>query len=118
MAVRINLEGVVRYLNTVEVKKLEGLKEALEDKAKELGVEPGKVVTPAIDPGQEPSGNIRSVLRFIESCTADSSAEDKATLGVLLACVCGRTGAAGLVAKPRVAAETAEGPARRRRRGR
>ena len=115
MAVRIVLDNVVRYLNVVPAKKLEGLQQAVQAKAAELGISPGAVLTPPIQANQEPTGNVAGILRFVASVNADSSEADKLALGTLLAVCSARTGAAGLVAKP---AEAEAAPTRRGRRGR
>lgn len=96
MAVNLNLEGAVRYLNVVPPAKLDGLAQALTAKLDELGVTPTSPLAPATQVGQEPSGNVRGVLRFIESVTADSDPAVVADLQALAGTVLARTGAINL----------------------
>lgn len=92
----LNLNGVLGYLNAVGVGKLDGIAQELEAKAAELGIAPGKVVTPEIQVGHEPTGNVRGIVQFIQGVTADSPKGDKKKLATLLAVVRGRVGTAGL----------------------
>lgn len=118
MAVRINLEGAVRYLNAVPVGKLDGLQQELVAKANELSIAPGKVITPETQVGQEPTGNVAGILRFVGSVNAESTDQDKAALATLLAVVTARTGAQGLKVGATADAPAPVGPRGRRRRRR
>lgn len=119
MGVRINLDNACRYLNGIPARRLDGLKQALETKAQELGVEAAGAITPETTLAQAPTGNIGGVLRFVNGVQADSSDEDKAALATLLATVRANYKAAGIVEtppeqEPEQAAEDTAAPARRR----
>jgi len=117
MAVRINLEGAVRYLNAVPVGKLDGIQQELVAKANELGISPGKTITPETQVGHEPTGNVAGIIRFVKSVSDESEPEQQDALATLLAVVTARTGAQGL--KVGATAGTPEpGPRGRRRRRR
>jgi hypothetical protein len=109
MRVNINLEGACRYLNHLAANKLHGLQVALAAKANELDLSPGTALTPATELGQEPTGNERGILRFVNSVDAESTDADKTAIATLLATVLARTGGSGLP-QPRLTG----GPVRRR----
>jgi len=97
MGVRINLERAAGYINWLPVQKLEGLADALEAKCAEIGVGPGAPLAPAIGP--QMTGNVRGILKFIESVNPDSTDADKIAIAKLAGTVFARIGATNFVRK-------------------
>lgn len=97
MAVRINLDGAVRYINALPVSKLDGLALELNGKLTELGLTWNRRqrIAPNLLPGGEPTGNLAGVIRFVKSIGAGSTPADVEALQTLAAVVFGRTAAAG-----------------------
>ena len=58
MAVHVNLESAVRYLNSLPIAKLDGIAAQLRDKVAELGITVNKRarISPEMVPGGEPTG--------------------------------------------------------------
>ena len=119
MAVNLNLENVCRYLNRIQVGKLDGLAQSLAAKAAELGIAPAAPLAPETEMGHDPTGTIRGVLKFVDRVTVDSTKADKRKFATLLGTVQARVGAANLKLGPKAqTVDPTEGPARRRRRRR
>lgn len=97
MAVRINLDGAVRYVNALPVNKLDGLAAEITAKLGALGLTWNRRqrIAPALNPGGEPTGNLAGVIRFVKSVNADSAPADVEALQTLAAVVLGRTASAG-----------------------
>lgn len=97
MAVRINLDGAVRYINALSVNRLDGLAAELTAKLAELGLSYNRRqrIAPNLTPGGEPTGNLAGVIRFVRSVGPNAAAADVEALQTLAAVVFGRTGAAG-----------------------
>lgn len=97
MAVRINLDGAVRYINALPVARLDGLALEINAKLTELGVSWNRRqrIAPALLSGGEPTGNLAGVIRFVKSLTATATQADVEALQTLAAVVFGRTAAAG-----------------------
>lgn len=110
MAVNLNLENATRYIAALDPSKLGGLADVLGTKAAELDVKATRVKAQE-DATKSTSGNVRSILRFIDSVTEQSSDEDKAKLAALLGAVQGKVA----VPKPKLGKAAARRASRRGR---
>lgn len=118
MAVRINLDSTIRYLNSVSADKLDGLLAAAVQKAADVSVKAAAPPIPETAANQAPTGNLAGILRFVASVTGESTAEDKQALAQLLGCLTARATAAGRVIPVPAVDETEQPVATRRRRRR
>lgn len=106
MAVSINLEAAARYVHATAPTKLAGLFEAVETKCKALNLGPWRPITPKETTGDVESGhNVRGVLQFVDSVTAESGKTEKRNLQQLYATLQERCKAAGYKAPHQVVAE-------------
>jgi len=95
MAVSLNLDSTVRYLNTTGVGDLDALYQTTLKKAEELGVASDRRPAPAIEAGQLQTGNTRGILRFVESLDDTADRKQKRKLGVILGTMESRMDQAG-----------------------